>query len=115
MKALKNSSPLLVAFALSVSAFAASDMDTRVRELEKKVSLLSTTTDSGSFGAVTAIARPETYSKGWFLSLDVLYWQTKVGGAAYATSTQQEANTPVIAIGSVREPSFKWDFGVKAG
>jgi len=115
MKTLKKTTASLIAFALSASAFAASDMDARVRELEKKMDKIAVTTDTGSFGACTATARPEPDGKGWFLSLDVLYWQTKVGGSAYAISNQKEINSPVIQVGTVREPSFKWDFGVKAG
>ncbi|MBM3192200.1 MAG: hypothetical protein FJZ63_06095 [Chlamydiae bacterium] len=106
---------ILATLTFTTLALAASDLDKRVRELEKKLEAISATTAEDTFGAVTALARPETLGKHFFLSLDVLYWQSKVGGTAYAQSTQLVVNMPVTEVGSIREPSFDWDFGIKAG
>lgn len=114
MNALKTTSAVLVAFAMSASAFAGTDLDTRVHELERKVDMISTTTAAGTFGAKTAPARAEPNGKGWFFTLDVLYWQSKVGGAEYAESMPSFTNAIVYEF-STREPKFDWTFAFKAG
>lgn len=115
MNALKKTSAALIAFAMSASAFAGSDLDTRVHELEKKVDMMSTTTAAGTFGPKTALARPETNGKGWFLSFDVLYWQSKLEGSQYTDTIFSTVNTPVVVQGSRKEPQFDWSFAFKAG
>lgn len=114
MNALKKTSAALIAFAMSASAFAGTDLDTRVHELEKKIDMMSTTTAAGTFGPKTALARAEPNGKGWFLTLDVLYWQSKVEGAQYAFSVP--SNTSAMKLqATTREPRFDWTFAFKAG
>lgn len=117
MKALKKTSAALIAMAVSASAFAGSDLETRVVELEKKIDMISTTTATGVYGVKTASARAEPDGYGWNLSLDVLYWQTKLGGAAYGqVNNAYGLNvSPINTREVTQEPRFKWDFGVKFG
>lgn len=115
MNALKKTSVALLAFAISASAFAASDLETRVQELEKKMDTISTVTPEGLLGLRPAPARAEPNGNGWFLSVDALYWQTKVDGIQYATTNDQVSEEFVHRNGTVREPTFDWAFGVKAG
>lgn len=114
MNARKKTSAALIAFAMSASAFAGSDLDTRVHELERKVDTMSVTTAAGTFGPKTALSRAEPNGKGWFLSLDVLYWQSKVEGAQYALSVPSYTNAVQANVTS-REPKFDWSFAFKAG
>lgn len=115
MEILKKTTASLAALAISASAFAGPDLDTRVHELEKKVDMMSTTTVMGTFGPKTALARPEPHGQGWFLSIDVLYWQTKVDGAEYVASDSSFANTPISAVGRLKEVEFDFEFGLKVG
>jgi hypothetical protein len=114
MNALKKTSAALIAFAMSASAFAGTDLDTRVHELEKKMDMMSMTTAAGTFGPKTALARAEPNGKGWFLTLDVLYWQSKVSGTPYAISVPSNTNA-MISQGTMRDLSFDWSFAFKAG
>jgi hypothetical protein len=115
MKALKKTSAALIAFAVSASAFAGTDMESRVSELEKKVDMMSTTTALGTFGPNTALARAEPNGMGWRISVDVLYWQTKVGGTEYAVGFNGITNSSYARKYYVQEPKFQWDFGFKVG
>lgn len=115
MNALKKTSAALIAFAISASAFAGTDLETRVHELEKKIDMMSTTTSSDTFGPKLALARPEPNGKGWFLTFDVLYWQTKVGGVQYASAVSPEVASPIARSSTPREPEFDWTFAFKAG
>lgn len=103
-----------IAFALSATAFAGPDLDTRVHDLEKQMKQVRTETASHTYGANTATARPDVHGYGWFLSFDVLYWQVKIGGTEYALSDQdQQATVPIH--GKYRGIDFNWDWGFRAG
>lgn len=115
MEILKKSTATIAAFAISASAFAGPDLDTRVNELEKKVDMMSTTTVAGTYGPKTALARPEPEGQGWFLSFDVLYWQTKIDGTEYVLTDSALTNIPVQIVGKVNNVDFNYDFGLKAG
>ena len=115
MKALKKTSAALIAIAASASAFAGSDIETRVSEIEKKIEMLSTTTAMGNFGPSLASARAEPEGMGWNLSLDVLYWQTKMGDSAYCAINDGLVNSPIKFNVTPREPNFQWAWGFKIG
>ena len=117
MKALKKTSTALIAFAVSASAYAGSDLETRVVELEKKMEMISTTTSTGVYGVKTASARAEPNGYGWNVNLDVLYWQTKLGGSSYGVVNNSwgYSASPISYKETVQIPRFKWDFGVKFG
>jgi hypothetical protein len=108
-------SSVVIACAISISALYAASSDERIKELEKKVEMLSTTTAAGNFGATTALARAEPDGYGWFLTFDVLYWQSKVAGLSYAIVNASDTYTPVINDLTVKEPEFDWTFAFKVG
>ncbi len=116
MGALKTTAASLTALAISASAFAGPDLDTRVQELEKKVDMMSTKTAMGTYGPKLACARAEPNGEGWFINLDVLYWHAKVGGTEYSyTNAFQPNGENPLANGRLREIDFNWDFGLKVG
>lgn len=115
MKALKKTSAALIAIAASASAFAGSDIETRVNEIEKKIEMMSTTTSMGNFGPSLVSARAEPDGMGWSLSLDVLYWQSKIGGSTYCAINDGAVNSPINFTLSPREPNFQWAWGFKIG
>jgi len=115
MKALKKTSAALIAIATSASAFAGSDLETRVNEIEKKIEMMSTTTSMGNFGPSLVSARAEPDGMGWSLSLDVLYWQTKMAGSTYCAINDGLANQPINFTLRPREPNFQWAWGFKLG
>lgn len=115
MKALKKTSAALIAIATSASAFAGSDLETRVNEIEKKIEMMSTTTSMGNFGSSLVSARAEPDGMGWSLSLDVLYWQTKMAGSTYCAINDGLVNQPINFTLTPREPNFQWAWGFKLG
>lgn len=115
MRAITRKSLAVMAFAASVSAFAGAEIENRVSELEKKMDMVSTTTAIGTVGARTASARAEPDGLGWNLNFSVIYWQTKVGGSQYATSTNAVGSSLYKRDGFIKEPKFGWDFGFKIG
>ena len=119
MNCLKRVSLSVAALAISATVFAASDMETRVRDLEKEMKQVRTETIEKTFGARTASARPPMDTSGFFLSFDVLYWQAKTGGTeyCYTNSSLTPASTAVLPItGNVKELDFsKWDWGFRVG
>lgn len=111
---LKRIPVTFVALAASVSVFAGSDTDTRLQQLEQQMKQVRTETAAGTYGARTAIARPEVDGSGVFLSLDALLWKSNVGGSEYAYTDA----TPLAGFpqnGSVKQADFDWSWGVRAG
>ncbi|PCI92752.1 MOMP family protein [Candidatus Aerophobetes bacterium] len=112
----KYASVSAIAIALSASAFAGPDLDTRVHDLEKQMKQVRTETASTTYGAQTASARPNVTAGGYgfFLTFDVLYFQGRVGGTEYAYTDQDIAGLLPVS-GRVKEVDFKWDWGFRAG
>lgn len=107
--------PIAIASLLATSAaFAAMDMDSRVSQLESQMQQVRTETAMGTYGAQTATARPEVDGRGWFLTLDILYWHAKVGGTEFAYSDNDPAATLPIR-GRTKDIDFEWDWGVRVG
>jgi len=107
--------PIAIASLLASStAFTHMDMDSRVSQLENQMQQVRTETAMGTYGAQTAIARPEVDGRGWFLTLDILYWHAKVGGTEYAYSDDSPAATLPIK-GRTKHIDFKWDWGLRFG
>lgn len=92
----------------------AEDTDKRMADLEKTFETITLKTKDGIMGVKTASTRPESDSCGIFLSVDTLYWQSKLDGIAYTSEDLIFINSPIISIDAVKEPKFRWDFGVKA-
>ncbi len=49
---------------------------------------------------------------GFFTEVAALYWKAEVNGLSYAIESPSPAN---LSSSSVKNPSFDWDFGFKAG
>lgn len=100
--------------ALSGTAFAAVDMDSRVTQLESQMQQVRIETAMGTYGAQTATARAEVDGYGWFFTFDVLNWHAKVGGTEFSYSDQDpRAQLPIR--GRTKDIDFKWDWGLRVG
>lgn len=119
MSCLKKVSLSVATLAVSASAFAGPDLDSRVRELEREMKQVRTETAEKTFGANTVSARPNVDGYGFFLSFDVLYWQLKEGGTEYCYTdvvTNTTSTNPLPVSGRLKELDFnKWDWGFRAG
>jgi len=105
---------IAILLVFGVSLFAGSELDSRVRELEKQMTQVRTGNPSRTFGANTASARPDIQATGFFLSFDVLYWQAKAGGTEYCY-TDGVANGALPERGTVYEGNPGWNWGLRAG
>lgn len=111
---LKRVPVTLVALATSASVFAATDTDSRLKQLEQQMKQVRTETAAGTYGARTASARPEVDGAGASFTIDALLWKANVGGTEYAyTDSSPQASFPVN--GSMQDIDFDWDWGVKVG
>lgn len=100
---------------LAVSAFAASDMEMRLSEVEKKVNEISAKNSMDNLGPNLASARAEPKGMGWNLSIDVLYWQTKVTGTDYCYLNDGVADSPINYTTTQQFTDFDWAWGFKVG
>jgi len=113
----------LIAFSLNLSAIAFTDLDDRLDTLEKEMQEISARNPQDTFGASFVSARPEVEGN-WFLTFDLTYWHTKLGGTEYAYSIHNY-NPPQGALpfgypafpldGDVKDHDFGWDIGFKGG
>ena len=115
MKKLTKSVLALAALSVSALAFAGSEMDTRIRELESQIKDVRAKNASDTYGAFAKTARPSPAGGNFFLTADVLYWQVNMDGTAFAYSNSQPTNVlPVKA--RVRQIEFNnWDWGFRIG
>lgn len=109
-----NLSVSALALATCASVFAGPDLDTRVCDLEKQMKQVRTETASMTYGANTASARPDVEGQGFFLSFDILYWQSRIGGTEYAYTDDSPTGVKPVN-GRVKEMDFNWDWGLRAG
>jgi len=106
----------LAALSVSAVSFAATDMETRVRELEKEMKEVRTQTAAKTYGAYATSARPENDGKGFFVTFDVLYWQSLVDGTQFAYLEGCDAYQDLPVNSDVKQITFnKWDWGFRAG
>jgi hypothetical protein len=106
----------LAALSVTALSFAATDMETRVRELEKEMKEVRSQTAAKTYGAYATTARPENDGKGFFVTFDVLYWQSLVDGTQFAYSQGCDAYQTLPLNSDVRQITFnKWDWGFRAG
>lgn len=116
MSCLKKVSLSVATLAVSASAFAGTDLDSRVRELEKEMKQVRTETAQKTFGANTVTARPNVDGYGFFVSFDVLYWQLRAGGTEYCATETIPTFNLYPSNGRLKEANFnKWDWGFRAG
>lgn len=106
---------LVIGIAISSVAFAAMDREAHLAELENQMQQVRTETAMDTYGANTALARPMVEDGcDWFITVDVLYWETKIGGTEYAYGDQDPvASLPIK--GRTKHMEFHWDWGVRAG
>ena len=99
---------------ISSQAYAAADREVRLNQLEHQMKQVGTKTPIGTYGANTATARPEVDGRGWFISVDLLYWKARIGGTEYAYTDQDRiASLPIK--GRKKSIEFDWDWGIRAG
>jgi hypothetical protein len=111
---LRKISMAIPSLMVSSMAFAAMDMDSRVTELENKMTHIRTETATGRYGAKTAAARAEVDGEGLFILADILYWQTRVGGTEFAY-TDQDPTASLPIRGRTKDMDFDWDWGLRIG
>lgn len=99
---------------LSSLGYAAADREVRISELENQMKQVGTENSMGTFGANTASARPDVDGRGWFITFDLLFWRSKVGGTEYAY-TDQDPVAQLPVKGSKKHIEFDWDWGIRAG
>lgn len=104
----------LASLAVMPLTFAASDLHSRVEQLEKQMSQVGTENAFGGYGAKTACARPSKDNKNWFITGDVLYWSSTVGGTDFAFSDDSPTFTYPIK-GRTKDVDFDWSFGFRVG
>ncbi|MCB1110174.1 MAG: MOMP family protein [Chlamydiia bacterium] len=113
---IKLASSAAFSFVLASSAFAG--IDDRLDTLEKDMQEVSARNPQDTLGASFVTSRPEVKGNNWFLTLDITYWHTKMGGTEYAYSLQPNFSGNVLLPqinGDMKENDFGWDVGVKVG
>ena len=110
----KRASVAVATIAASASLFAGPDMDTRLQHLETQMKQVRTETAAGTFGARTAVARPEVDGSGAYLTIEALLWHGKIGGTEYAY-TDNDSSAAFPLQGRTRESDFGWTWGFRVG
>jgi hypothetical protein len=113
MKNLNKIALSLAATFLTGAAFSASDVESRLSELEKKVSEISAVNSLDNLGPNLASARAEPKGMGWNLSVDVLYWQTKAAPADYCYLNDAAVDAPINYTITNQFVDFDWSWGFK--
>lgn len=115
MRQLRSVGAGILSFLLiSSMVYAAADRDVRLTELESQMKQVGTETAMGTFGAQTALARPNVDGKKWFFTFDLLFWRTKVGGTDYAY-TDNDVFATLPHKGRKKHIEFDWDWGLRFG
>ncbi len=107
-----------VAFLLVLASSAFAGIDKRLDTLEKDMQEISARNPQDTLGANFTSSRPEVKGTNWFLTFDLTYWHTKMGGTEYAYSLHPQINNSVLLpdiSGDLKENGFGWDVGVKVG
>lgn len=115
MKSILNKVAIsLATLAVMPLAFSASDLHSRVEQLEKQMEQVGTDNAFGGYGANTASARPTKDNNNWYITGDLLYWTSMVGGTMFAYS--ENANAPRYPIeGRTKDIDFDWGVGFRVG
>ncbi len=88
----------------------------RVEQLEKEMKEIGTQNTMGTFGLSMKTAQPAVGTLDWYLTGEILYWDTKLGRTEYVFSSGEAQNIPNPPIhGSVRSNSFGWEFDGRFG
>jgi hypothetical protein len=107
---------IFLSMILGSCAHVLADIDnTQVAELQKKIEDISTVTAMGNIGARTAPDRADIEGQGWNLSVDVLYWQTKVQNSFFCTTVDGVVDSPINFKKTRNHIKFDWSWGFKVG
>ncbi|WP_420420907.1 Lpg1974 family pore-forming outer membrane protein [Simkania sp.] len=102
------------ALALGVPSLSFGNIDDRIQDLEMEMKEISVRTPHETLGIQFGSARPDVRGDSrYFLTFDILYWHTKVGGTEFAYTTQSPQRFP--SKGSLKHNHFSWDLGLKVG
>lgn len=108
--------PVAIATLAALPAFGAMDTESRISALETEMKEVRGETAMGTYGAMSATARPEVGGVGVYLLIDALYWRARMGGTEYVTTSNNNYNIqPIPQTGSLKQVDFGWDWGIRAG
>ncbi|MBI3211213.1 MAG: MOMP family protein [Simkania negevensis] len=113
-KTMKKGLIFFSALMTSSIALNAMGMDDRVLQLENQMKQVGTETAMGTFGALTALARPQVDGQGFFITADVLYWHAKIGGTEFGYTDSKPAGVLPIE-GDTKCHDFEWNWGFRLG
>ena len=116
MKSILNKVAIALAtLAVMPVAFSGSDLHSRVEQLEKQMDQVGTENAFGGYGANTASARPsKDNNNNLYITGDLLYWTSKVGGTGFAVS--ENAISPRYPIeGTTGDVGTDWGLGFRVG
>jgi len=106
----------LAAFSTALFSTAFAGIDERLDTLERNMQEISARNPQDTLGASFAPSRYEVNGTSWFISLDLIYWHTKMGGTEYAYSAHPQFSGSTLlpqVDGDLKENDFGWDTGVK--
>lgn len=103
-----------IALGLLPSFSSAQDLESRISNLEVRMSSVSTQTALGSKGAKMASASPQIDSYGLFITADFLFWNLNEGGMEYVL-TDKETPGDIPFKGRAKEIELEWDPGFRIG
>lgn len=107
-----------VAFSIVLASSAFAGIDDRLDTLEKDMQEISARNPQDTLGASFTTSRPEIKGTNWFLTFDITYWHTKMGGTEYAYSLHPQFSNGVVLPqinGDMKENDLDWDVGFKVG
>ncbi|MCH9614552.1 MAG: hypothetical protein SP1CHLAM54_14870 [Chlamydiia bacterium] len=108
--------PVAVAALSVVTGFAAMDTESRINSLESQMKQVRGETAMGTYGAVSATARPEVDGQGVYVLADVFVWRARMGGTDYLVTSQAKiTNQSLPQYGTVKDINFGWDWGFRVG
>ncbi len=111
--------PIAAAVLSSVTVFAGMDMDTRVTQLEHQMQEVRTENCMDTYGALTAVARPQPVDKcgcnDWFIFGGPIVEQARITGTQYAYTDNNRTAGDFPMKGSMREVDLDWDWGLTVG
>lgn len=107
---------LLSIFILNAITYLIAGSDNnQIGELQNKMNEISVITAAGNLGAKTAADRPKINDRGWNLSADVLYWQTKIQNLCHSSHVSGIVDSPINYTQIRNNLSFDWAWGFKIG
>lgn len=107
---------LFASVLLGAITYLSADPDnTQLTELQKKMNEISTVTALGNVGSRTAPDRADIKGHGWNLSVDVLYWQTKVQNSSFCSTVNGFIDSPINYDVNRNHIKFDWAWGFKVG